>query len=264
MLQISGVLEVRSHQLRRHALKTINATICGTATTEFWQLMESYFGVDEDEDEAALEDTQSLVDILAERKAWATEKVPSVPKESAKESDTGSSTSRQAPQESPDVIIDDDEEDDNASAASVHTTQSTASAGSGIALKTLAAKKKATVTKYPNMCSLKEATLFYPTSDTTLHMTGLTLTSLLTERKLDRTRVTTVVPGKIVLMQLRPTVSWQHMFIECTSVTLCPAASVRRLRGGRQDIGPTTWTRTTQTSPNTKLSLCPKESRQRR
>ena len=59
MLQISGVLEIRSHQLRRDALKLINATICGTATTEFWCLMESYFGIDEDIEEAALEDAQS-------------------------------------------------------------------------------------------------------------------------------------------------------------------------------------------------------------
>ena len=97
MLQISGVLELRSHQLRQHALKLINATICGMATTEFWRLMESYFGVDEDEAEAALEDAQSLADIIAQKKAWATEEVPSISKESAKESDTGASTSHQEP-----------------------------------------------------------------------------------------------------------------------------------------------------------------------
>ena len=70
MLQISGVLEIRSHQLWRDALKLINATICGTATTEFWHLMESYFGIDEDIEEAALEDAQSLAEIVAQKKAW--------------------------------------------------------------------------------------------------------------------------------------------------------------------------------------------------
>ena len=35
MLQILDVLELRSHQLRHDALKLMNATICGTATTDF-------------------------------------------------------------------------------------------------------------------------------------------------------------------------------------------------------------------------------------
>ena len=64
MLQISRVLELRSHQLRRDALKLINSTICGTATTDFWKLMESYFGVDKDIDEATLDEAQSLAEIL--------------------------------------------------------------------------------------------------------------------------------------------------------------------------------------------------------
>ena len=178
MLQISGVLELRSQQLHRHTLKLIDATICGTATTEFWRLMESYFGVDEDGDEAALEDAQSLAEILAEKRAWNTENIPSIAKESVKESDTRASTSYQERENIPEVIIDDDD-DNNVSVASVHTT---ASEGSGPRLQTLATKKKATVTKYPNACSLKEATLFYPTSETTLHMTGVDA-NLITDRK---------------------------------------------------------------------------------
>ena len=141
--------------------------------------MELYFGVDEDEDEAALEDAQSLAEIMAEKKAWATEKVPSITKESAKEPGTGASTSQQEPPDVPEVVINNDEDDDNASVASVHTTASTSSSPK---LQTLAAKKKATVTKYPNACSLKEATLFYPTSDTTLHTTGVDA-NLITDRK---------------------------------------------------------------------------------
>ena len=177
MLQISGVLELRSHQLRRHALKMINATICGTATTEFWRLMESYFGVDEDPDEAALQDTQSLADILAQKKAWSSEDVPSVPKEAGLAALPAPEPPTQ--EQPPEVIIDDD--DDNVSLASVHTTQSTGSTSSA-PLKTLAAKKKETVSKYPSACSLKEASLFYPTSDSTLHATGVDA-KYITDRK---------------------------------------------------------------------------------
>ena len=56
MLQISGMLELRSHQLRHDALKLINAMICGTATTDFWHLMENYFDADEDIDEAVFDE----------------------------------------------------------------------------------------------------------------------------------------------------------------------------------------------------------------
>ena len=43
MLQLSGVLETRSLQLQREALKLINAMICGTATTDLWKVLESFF-----------------------------------------------------------------------------------------------------------------------------------------------------------------------------------------------------------------------------
>ena len=86
MLQISGVLDLRSHQLRRDALKLINSTICGTATMDFWKLMESYFGVDEDIDEAALEEAQSLTEILQLKSQSESENVPSVSKKSAEAS----------------------------------------------------------------------------------------------------------------------------------------------------------------------------------
>ena len=64
MLQLSGVLETRSLQLQREVLKLINATICGTATTDLWKVLESFFGVDEDPDESTLEDAQSLAEVL--------------------------------------------------------------------------------------------------------------------------------------------------------------------------------------------------------
>ena len=164
MLQISGVLEIRSHQLRRDSLKLINATICGTATTEFWRLMESYFGIDEDIDEAALEDAQSLADIVAQKKAWAEESVPSV----SKESDVPMAAPRAIavpPSHPEEVVIDDDDE-----VASVHSAHSSTSAGS---LQTLASKKRTTLEKYPSFCNIKSATLFFPTSSDTLHVTGI-------------------------------------------------------------------------------------------
>ena len=138
--------------------------ICGTATTEFWHLMESYFGIDEDVDKATLADAQSLAEIVAQKRAWAEEDVPSV----TKESDTPSvvpcatATSTTQPKE---VVIDDD--DDLASVHSAHSTTSTASH------QTLAAKKRATVEKYPSFCNIKAATLFFPTSSDTLHATGI-------------------------------------------------------------------------------------------
>ena len=167
MLQISGVLELWSQQLRHHSLKMINATICGTATTEFWSLMESYFGIDEDAEEGAVEDAQSLTDILAQKRAWVSESVPSITKGPPEEVAETPSTSRQ-PKVPPTIILDEDDEEGDI--ASVHSTQSGASSGS---LQTLAAKKKANLEKYPSLCSLKEATLFYPTSATSLHMTGV-------------------------------------------------------------------------------------------
>ena len=64
MLQLSGVLKTCSLQLWREVLKLINATICGTARTDLWRVLEWFFGVDEDPDESTLEDAQSLAEVL--------------------------------------------------------------------------------------------------------------------------------------------------------------------------------------------------------
>ena len=116
MLQISGILELRSHQLRRDALKLINSTICGTATTDFWRLMKSYFRVNEDIDEAALDEAQSLAEVLQLKAQSKSENVPSISKKlaetSAKEVDN-------------DIMVIDEEDDDNASATSSQTAKST-------------------------------------------------------------------------------------------------------------------------------------------
>ena len=42
LLQFSGLLEAQAQKLRQDALKLFNATIAGTATTNLWQLLESF------------------------------------------------------------------------------------------------------------------------------------------------------------------------------------------------------------------------------
>ena len=110
---------------------------------------------------------------MAQKKAWAEESVPSV----SKESDAPMAAPRAitAPPSNPEEAVIDDDDD----IASVHSTQSITSTGS---LQTLAAKKRATVEKYPSFCNIKSATLFFPTSSDTLHATG-TNPEHITDRK---------------------------------------------------------------------------------
>ena len=123
--------------------------------------MESYFGVDEDIDEATLGEAQSLTEILQLKSQSESENVPSVSKKSAEAS---------AKAADDDVLIIEEEDDDN---ASVTNSQTVKSVSSSTSLKTLGQKKRTTEEKYPNFCSLKEATLFYPTSLSSMHATGV-------------------------------------------------------------------------------------------
>ena len=123
--------------------------------------MEYYFGVDEDIEEATLDEAQSLAEILQLKSQSESKNVPSVSKGSVE-------ASNKTPDE--DILIIEEEEDDNISATSSQTTKSVSSSTS---LKTLGQKKRATEEKYPNFCSLKEATLFYPTSLSSMHATGV-------------------------------------------------------------------------------------------
>ena len=52
----------------------------GQRPQTFWHLMESYFGADEDTDEAALDEAQSLAEVVKFKKQWKEEAVPSVSK----------------------------------------------------------------------------------------------------------------------------------------------------------------------------------------
>ena len=123
--------------------------------------MESYFGVGEDIKEAALDETQSLAEILQLKSQSKGENIPSMSKGSVE-------ASSKTPDK--DILVIEEEDDDNISASSSQTTKSVLSSTS---LKTLRQKKWATEEKYTNFCSLKEATLFYPTSLSSMHATGV-------------------------------------------------------------------------------------------
>ena len=60
LLQYSGLLEMQAHHLHRDALHLQNAALCGTVTTNFLDMMENFFGVEEDEEEAKMEDAASF------------------------------------------------------------------------------------------------------------------------------------------------------------------------------------------------------------
>ena len=104
-------------------------------------------------DEAALDEAQSLAEVLKLSRQDAQEAVPSVSKATAEEVD---------------IIINDDDDDNASETASLKLASSTASS-----LKTLATKKRVTQEKYPNFCSLKEAQLYYPTDSNSMHTTGV-------------------------------------------------------------------------------------------
>ena len=53
LLQFSGLLEQQAHRLRRDALKLQAAALCGSASTNFLNLMENFYGVGEEEEEGA-------------------------------------------------------------------------------------------------------------------------------------------------------------------------------------------------------------------
>ena len=156
MLQLSSVLEMQAHRLRRDALRTVNATLSGTATTGLWSLLEGFFGVDEDPGLASLEDAASLAETLRlrclEKEKDSKAASLSVPKESI------------ADPEEPEVeeILD-----------SESTTSS--QLFEGARPKTLGQIKKHhdKVDEYPNKCHISRAQLFFPSSHETVHQTGV-------------------------------------------------------------------------------------------
>ena len=60
LLQFSGLLEQQAQCLHHDTMKLQAAALCGTASTNFLNLMENFYGVDEEEEEGALKDAASF------------------------------------------------------------------------------------------------------------------------------------------------------------------------------------------------------------
>ena len=132
MLQFSGLLEQQAQRLHCDAMK-----ICGTTSTNFLNLMENFYGVDEEEEEGALEDAASFATFVKQhREEQEKEKV------SMKLSVSKASVER-------DELGDEEEEEDIEDSAS--TTSSTTKR------KTLKQLKIPTMDqeKYPSQCNIK-------------------------------------------------------------------------------------------------------------
>ena len=156
LLQFSGLLEQQAHRLRRDALKLQAAALCGSASTNFLNLMENFYGIDEEEEEGALEDAASFTAFVKQhREEWEKEKA------SAKLSVSKGSVEKEE--------LGDEEEDEEDIEDSASTTSSVSKRKTLKQLKVSTADQE----KYPSKCNLKEAELFFPTSASTLHDTGV-------------------------------------------------------------------------------------------
>ena len=149
LLQYSGLLEMQAQHLRHDAPHLQNAALCGTVTTYFLDMMENFFGVEEDEEEAKMEDAASFATFVKQNK-----------EEFAKELQSKALSITKGTVEHKE--IGDEEESE-----SVASTSSQAS--KPCTLSQMSKQKE----KYPTKCKLSEAQLFYPTSSESLHETGM-------------------------------------------------------------------------------------------
>ena len=137
LLQFSGLLEQQAQCLRHDAMKLQATALCGTASTNFLNLMENFYGVDEEEEEGALKDAASFAAFVKQhREEREKEKVSmklSVSKASVERDELG------------------EEEEDIKDSAS--TTSSTTKRKTLRQLKVPVADQE----KYPSKCNLKEA-----------------------------------------------------------------------------------------------------------
>ena len=149
LLQYSGLLEMQAHRLHCDALRLQNAALCGTATTNFLDMMENFFGVEEDEEEARMEDTTSFAAFIKQNKEEHVKelqsKALSVTKGSVEHEEIG-------------------EEEESKS-----ITSTSSQASKPRTLSQMSKHKE----KYPTKCKLSEAQLFYPTSSESLHEIGV-------------------------------------------------------------------------------------------
>ena len=149
LLQYSGLLEMQAHRLYHDALHLQNAALCGTAMTHFLDMMENFFRVEEDEEEAKMEDTTSFATFIKQNKEECTKELQSKALSIIKGS------------------IEHEEIGDGEESESVASASSQASKPHP--LSQMSKHKE----KYPTKCKLSEAQLFYPTSLESLHETGV-------------------------------------------------------------------------------------------
>ena len=150
LLQFSGLLEAQACKLHRDALRLQTAALCGTATTNFLDIMESFFGVEEDEAEANLEDAASMAAFIKANK-----------EERAKDIRSKDLSVTKGAVELEEVGIEGEgaEETDSIISGSQPSKAQTC-------------PKRTQAKKYPTICQLNEAQLVYPASASTLHDTG--------------------------------------------------------------------------------------------
>ena len=148
LLQYSGLLEMQANRLFSDALCLQNAALCGTATTNFLDMMENFFGVEEDEEEAKMEDAASFAAFIKQNKEERAKELQSKALSITKGS------------------VEHEEIGDEEESKSVASTSSQASKPH--TLSQMSKHKE----KYSTTCKLSEAQLFYPTSSESLHETG--------------------------------------------------------------------------------------------
>ena len=140
---------MQAHCLRCDDPQPQNAALCGTAMTNFLDMMENFFGVEEDEGEAKMEDTTSFTAFIKQNKEEHAKdeqsKALSVAKGSIEHEEIG------------------DEEE----------SESIASSSSQVSKPCTLSQMSLHKEKYPTKCKLSEAQLFYPTSSESLHKTGV-------------------------------------------------------------------------------------------
>ena len=68
LFQYSGLLEMKAQELRQDALCLQTATLCGVTTTNFLDLIENFYEVDETPEEQALGDAVSFSAFVASHK----------------------------------------------------------------------------------------------------------------------------------------------------------------------------------------------------
>ena len=239
--------------------------------------MESFFGVEEDEAEAELEDAASMAAFVRankeERAKDAKSKSLAVSKEvveseevdvegdELEETDSVVSTSSQPTktktrpkgfqskkyppkcllsQVSKEVV---ESEEVDVEGDELEETDSVVSTSSQ-PTKTKTRPKGFQSKKYPTKCLLSQAQLFYPTSAESLHETGVDVTpsTSVLERIYPNTRVSTAVSLRIVSMGLKLGVTLTPTYVEFTWAQHLVVVSALPSLGGRQGHGPTTWT----------------------